>query len=553
MNPYPLSSPPHIGTGTGTGTHTGGGLTKYTLRNKSKSKTYSTTKLKIKSKQPTRITNTKASPTPTKSNTTSKTTSKSKSKSKTMDSKQQRDAATTKIVRAIGSTLHNRYKLQSRFLKAVCSRSGVCLAFGRESNKIKQFFENFTDFKYVTGNVKRIGSVSVNGFVNEITYERDGYKSLAVLKSTQEEESDNLYYEYVVGQFLNKYAQTHPCFVETYGLLKYKTQMIHDTMKTNRINPTSILANLENVSDALEKDPTFDPIPMSCEHPVEIAVLIQHFDNVITLHDFAETKCVDEKPFVVELPCLLYQVYSALRNMANVFTHNDLHYENILVYEPFPDGFIEFHYHNTNGKVFTFNCPYIAKLIDYGRCWFDYDNIQKPSPKKIHKNVCNTDACNANESVFTQFQMAKHPEKYDCGEDVGYGWLTPFPNQHHISSMRRNGSNDLRALRTLGFLSNLFTDNNNAHAKAMHAALDAAKIPTFGTAEIITSGLANTPPTINNVLDASSVFLAILKEPNFAAMNQYPNRTKRGELHIYFNQDPKNTKPMEFKPTSFKI
>ncbi len=528
------------------GTRIGGGLTKNTRRSKSNI-SYSSSKTKTK-------TQTKPTVLASKTKTQTKpTVLASKTKSKTKNTKQQqqqqRDIAASKIAKVVDSTLHNRYKLQSRFLKSVCSQSGVCLMFGHESDKIKKFFENFTNFKYVSGNVKRIGSVSDNGFVNEITYEREGYKSFAVLKSTLDAVSDNLYYEYLVGQFVNVYVQILPCFAETYGILKYKNKNVHNTMKSNTTNPTSILTNgLENMSDLFENDPMIDPIEISCERPVELAVLIQHFDNVISLGDFVKTKCADEKPFVVDLPCILYQVYSALASMAYVFTHNDLHHDNILVYEPFPDGYIEFQYHYRNGNVITFNSPYISKLIDYGRCWFNYNDSSKMSPLKIHENVCNTSACISPGNSLSA--IASDPASFDCGENVGYSWLTPFrePENYFISSMYRNISNDLRALHTLSGIPNTFMDNSRS-AKLMHLVLRSTIIPNFGVAEKTSSGLYLVPKKINNVIDAANMFSSMLKEPSFAAKNQYPNRTKRGVLHIFLG----DMKPMVFLPTSFKI
>ena len=49
-----------------------------------------------------------------------------------------------------------KYKRTAFFLKSICSDSGVCIAFGKESDKIKQFFNGFTDFSYMTSK-KKIG------------------------------------------------------------------------------------------------------------------------------------------------------------------------------------------------------------------------------------------------------------------------------------------------------------------------------------------------------------------------------------------------------------
>ena len=107
----------------------------------------------------------------------------------------------------------NPHKRRAYFLKSVCSDSGVCIAFGKEYAKIKEHFDNFS-FKYVT-NMKRIGKVSSNGFVDLITFENEGYVSNAVLKSSKKTTGDNLYYEYLVGKFLNKQSLRFSCFTST--------------------------------------------------------------------------------------------------------------------------------------------------------------------------------------------------------------------------------------------------------------------------------------------------------------------------------------------------
>jgi hypothetical protein len=147
--------------------------------------------------------------------------------------------------------------------------------------------------------------------------------------------------------------------------------------------------------------------------------------------------------------------------------------------------------------------------------------------------------------------LASDPASFDCGEKVGYGWLTPFRDQenHFISSMYRNKSNDLRLLRTLSSIPNKFMDNSKS-AKLMHLVLGSTIISEFGVAEKTTSGLNFVPKKINNVIDATNMFASILKEPSFVAKNQYPNRTKRGVLHIFLGD---RMIPMEFLPTSFKI
>ena len=86
------------------------------------------------------------------------------------------------------------YKRKSMFLQAICSDSGVCIAFGKERKKILDFFNGFSKFDYLKS-VKAIGGVSENGFIKELEYEREGYKAHAILKSSRKKSADNLMYE----------------------------------------------------------------------------------------------------------------------------------------------------------------------------------------------------------------------------------------------------------------------------------------------------------------------------------------------------------------------
>ena len=56
-----------------------------------------------------------------------------------------------KAKNTIGNFLYkNREKIRANFLKMVCSDSGVCIAFGKESKKINDFFKFFDNFDYMT-------------------------------------------------------------------------------------------------------------------------------------------------------------------------------------------------------------------------------------------------------------------------------------------------------------------------------------------------------------------------------------------------------------------
>ena len=124
----------------------------------------------------------------------------------------------------------NDNRIKHKLIKTACDGvdSRLCLAFGTFSQQVKGYFAGFNTFKYATS-VRLIGKISVNGFVNEIEYEREGfhtdsirgtskadtsaagtskadtYKSYAILKSSRLSNADNLMYEYRVGQYINKF------------------------------------------------------------------------------------------------------------------------------------------------------------------------------------------------------------------------------------------------------------------------------------------------------------------------------------------------------------
>jgi hypothetical protein len=56
--------------------------------------------------------------------------------------------------------------------------------------------------------------------------------------------------------------------------------------------------------------------------------------------------------------------------LSQVFTHYDLHYENVMLYEPVKGKHIEYNYHYPDHTV-TFNSKYIVKIIDSGRSFYN--------------------------------------------------------------------------------------------------------------------------------------------------------------------------------------
>ena len=432
--------------------------------------------------------------------------------------------ASKKIARFMMET---KPKRQALFLKSLCSDSGVCVAFGTEINKINEFFNNFTDFNYAVS-IKKIGAVSANGFVKEITYRREGYESFAVLKSSAKPKSDNLMYEYEVGHYINKQNKIFPCFLETYGLFLYKNAAAWSKSKaqSQAANKATAKATAESLAvvalrDGLTLSNAID-YSVGCPKSRDIAILIQHIKGAKTLSSYMDDAMdldpLDyEKSINYELPSLLYQIYMPLEVLKSEFTHYDLHYENVLLYKPIKDGYITFHYHLASGEVVKFNSQYIAKIIDYGRSYYD-DGAK--NAKSTYENICKIKEC-----------------KPKCGKNYGVSWLGPeaYPGgSYYISTQVPNVSHDLRLLN---IVKAKFSKIEETSAQFKRLLNKVVYKTNYGTNERTVSGM---PDDIYNVADAESSLRELIKHPYYMIQNdrEFAKLKNVGALHIYADRRP---------------
>jgi hypothetical protein len=429
-------------------------------------------------------------------------------------------AAANKIISFFRQTQHTR---KARFLESICSDSGVCLAFGQHADDIKKHFGGYTAFDYVISPIKRIGKPSENGFINQIEYEHRGYKSYAILKSAKTPDADNLLYEYIVGQFINRLNKQFPCFLETYGYYMYtKDKYWTRLQKDKPVTDISILKKgLTHLKDV--------DYYYGCKASQQIAILIQHLKNIQSLGDMSR-----EPDFIEnDLMWVLFQLYIPLAKLKNYFTHYDLHLNNIYLYEPVPGKYIEYHYFLTKTNRISFKSSYMLKIIDYGRSYFkdDYSGLDS---KKVYADVCAEDECNE-----------PADERGTCGSYVGFGWLANLTrkpaDQFYISAQRKNVSHDLLPLRRI-------KENNTApQPNLLTPDLESlvnqvVYLDYFGTKERIQTG---GPGFILSVSDAAKHIAGYVASDAYQRKNDdvYAGKTKLGDLFVYMNGSP-----MEFRP-----
>ena len=442
-------------------------------------------------------------------------------------------------------------KRRAHFLKAVCSDADVCMAFGTEADKIKKHFDNFDNFDLLSKPAKQMGAVSVNGFVKGLTYEKGGYVANAILKSSASITADNLLYEGLVGKFLNKMGKQYPCFVETYGIYHYEpTDPAYTEMKTKKETDAVVL------KVGLTKIHAVHPVHlgMACENSRYMAVLIQNLNDAKTINELLS----DNNFISADLLNVLYQVYMPLAMISHEFTHYDLHYNNVLLYEPVKGKYIHYHYHMTDyvtggpPTIVSFKCKYIAKVIDYGRCYFE--DKENPSftggSNKLYTEVCAQKKCT------------------NCGKKQGFGWMEKpklkkqLATNSFVCSQISNQSHDLRLLYMIGCELKRRMKTTVPHNSIVRVldkinygvgiTLDKDQKDTlkknpnnwiyYGTQETLASGL---PRRVNNVTDAYSEIERLVIDSWSQTSNDiyYTGLAKLGDLHIY-----DDGRPMRYVP-----
>ena len=413
-------------------------------------------------------------------------------------------------------------------IKKKCSSSNICLLFGIDVKYIKKFFNNFVKFDYVN-NMEFI-SYGGSGFIIRINYEKMNYKSSAILKSSKSKNSDNLYYEYLVGLFLNKYIEIYPCFLETYGLFLYTDydwnnimeqfnifyQLKHKSQQKEGIIANNIILNIKQLIQITSKDMKIN-IKRTCEESSKLSLLIQSLNNTIKLKTFITNRDIY---FINEyiLFEIFYQIYGPLSFMSNIYTHYDLHDDNILLYV-FPNEYLIYNYHRPDNTILTFKSSSIVKIIDYGR---SYINNNGYTTMDYHKELCKEISCEP-----------------DCGSKVGYSL---FNNDNdidndYVNPTYNNISSDLRLL----FLIKKYIGEDMSILKNF---LNKVIYNTFyGTKEIKINTIND--GNINNIIDAENEIRNIMTNKVFKLLNDknYESKKHIGTFNIFLD----GSKKMDFK------
>ena len=333
-------------------------------------------------------------------------------------------------------------EMKNTIVKRCTSNLDICSLIGSEQKSLSIYMKYCT-FQYLSSG-KGILENTNNGFNFLLTYTRDFntkrnkqprmVQSSCVLKSSRPPEAnladpDNLFYEYMVGNWLNdKINENFPFFICTHGLYFYKSDTEYNKMR-NLFNTNQIInQNNKNViNESLElkhsngkkmtQQEYISNLRMSYIHPRKMCILIEGVPNPNTLWNVLKKRNVSF--YEKDLIPVLFQIYGALHKLRNQFTHHDLHYSNVLLTH-LPDYYFSY-YFNTGNNVYNVHCKYLVKIIDYGRCYFEgCERLDKDLcthiPEIKHKRLCNE---NYNDNYgMNGYNLRIYYSKYNKSADL---------------------------------------------------------------------------------------------------------------------------------------
>ena len=316
----------------------------------------------------------------------------------------------------------SKEKTNRRNVSSITSRHGlrdllsdkrytdICLKLALFSSNVNKYTRKMDTLAYVN-TCERIDAGNMNGVLYRLKSKMEGSNLVTFLKLMIDNDKDNTLYEYFVSRRVNYFTNT-PNTLCILNLYKLKHSGIHDVMMNKQPKPAllqRIMKPIHRFSENIVKD--------SCTNWKLYAFDQLYIPNFITLDHFMlhpEERSRDE--YYRTLWLVLYQVYAFLRIYMKVFTHHDLHPKNVLLVFV-PNETFHFKYFDENkGKHIEFKCPYLVKIVDYGRSYC------QAVTERLFKQVC--EYC---------------PK---CGGSSGY--------QFNYFQMFSNESSDLRLLLIVG-------------------------------------------------------------------------------------------------------
>jgi hypothetical protein len=208
--------------------------------------------------------------------------------------------------------------------------------------------------------VRRVEYVSIYPDDSGIIHK---YKLYGILKYNSTFVIDNLFYEYTVGICcINRLSKKFPVFVYTHGIYSMDKELLKIIRINKVISGDIFIQHLKSLSLNSYED--------SCKNYKKLCLCLQYCPNMsITL-----SKSYKLLNYKIELGIILFQIYFTLSQCRHIFTHYDLHDDNVGVIQLPNNTCIKYVYEFVDNKGHTqqvcFTSRYIVKIFDYGRSYF---------------------------------------------------------------------------------------------------------------------------------------------------------------------------------------
>lgn len=230
---------------------------------------------------------------------------------------------------------------------------------------------------HISSNVSLYGNKNIN-IINS--------KKIDILLKLQKEKStDNLFIEYLNGLYVNKLKKYFPNVIYSIGLYEISDKTYKEYLKDN-INLTKInkINDILNTHKYLNCDNTNNHYFFGVEY-IDNTIPLSRWLNKFKL--LKEENNIDDNEY--DIFTIIYQLCFFIDAIGDTFVHNDLHLNNILLYEV--NNRIKLSYHKPNGEIIILYVKYIPIIIDYGRAYCKelFNDITYINTLKAQKNLTN--------------------------------------------------------------------------------------------------------------------------------------------------------------------
>jgi hypothetical protein len=307
-------------------------------------------------------------------------------------------------------------------------------------------YEKFNNFNLINIPIKKIGKKSANGVIHLMNFKNsvDSNKFSTVLKTSLTKNADNNYYEFVVGNCINKFKEYYPNFIYTFNYLNFEKSFKNnfiDLEEYNNIKTFNENTKTKSINiDELQKSSN---IGEGCQNNDKASVLIEYIPNNLSFDDIAK-KSKFTNNLNNEIFNILFQVYGTLFALRKIYTHYDLHLQNVMFFEVPDNKKMEIIY-NLNGKIYKIYTCFIPIIIDYGRSYVDCLKIDDSIYSKVFTEIaCSNELCNTlDQPKCNSKESGLVIEKND--NDV----YSKQENFYYINLRNKNESFDLRYLHNI--------------------------------------------------------------------------------------------------------